>query len=93
MKIIQGPFASYIDKPGNRGITAVVMIETSHIAFHIWDEEDPALLQFDLYTCGPLNLSDVLYKVGHYFNSEFIDYSYFNREKGIKLVAQGRITP
>jgi S-adenosylmethionine/arginine decarboxylase-like enzyme len=41
MKIIKGPFASYVDKPGNRGLTAIVMIETSHIAFHIWDEQDP----------------------------------------------------
>jgi len=37
MKIIQGPYASYVDVPGNRGVTAIVMIETSHIAFHIWD--------------------------------------------------------
>ena len=60
MKILQGPFASYVDKPGNRGITGIVLIETSHIAFHIWDEVDPSLLQFDLYTCGQLDLSKVL---------------------------------
>jgi hypothetical protein len=29
MKIIKGPFASYVDKPGNRGLTAIVMIETN----------------------------------------------------------------
>ena len=55
MKIVRGPFASYVDVPGNRGLTAIVMIETSHIAFHIWDEQDPSTLQFDLYTCGDLN--------------------------------------
>jgi S-adenosylmethionine/arginine decarboxylase-like enzyme len=49
MKIIKGPFASYVDKPGNRGLTAIVMIETSHIAFHIWDEEDPSMHDLKKY--------------------------------------------
>ncbi len=54
MKTIQGPFASYVTKEGNRGLTATVMIETSHIAMHVWDESDPAFMQFDLYTCSTL---------------------------------------
>ena len=29
---------STVHMPGNRGITAVAIIETSHIAMHIWDE-------------------------------------------------------
>ena len=29
MKIIKGPYAGYVTKEGNRGITGVVMIETS----------------------------------------------------------------
>ncbi len=60
MKIIKGPFAAYVDKDGNKGLTAIVMIETSHIAFHIWDEVDPGLIQFDLYTCGQLELDRVI---------------------------------
>ena len=48
MKIIKGPYSGYVSKEGNRGITAVVMIETSHIAIHIWDEISPALVQCDV---------------------------------------------
>ncbi len=48
MKVIQGPYASYVTAEGNRGLTAVVMIETSHIAMHVWDETDPGFIQFDL---------------------------------------------
>ena len=48
MKIIKGPYASYVTKEGNRGITGVVMIETSHIAIHVWDEESPALVQLQM---------------------------------------------
>ena len=39
--------------PGNRGVTAFAIIETSHIAMHIWDEPNPALVQLDVYTCAP----------------------------------------
>ena len=89
MKIIQGPFASYVDKPGNRGLTAIVMIETSHIAFHIWDEEDPGLMQFDLYTCGKLNLPSVLLAIGEQFKIISLDYNLFDREKGFVLEDSG----
>jgi S-adenosylmethionine/arginine decarboxylase-like enzyme len=89
MKIIKGPFASYVDKPGNRGLTAIVMIETSHIAFHIWDEEDPSLVQFDLYTCGELNLAKVLLSFGETFSVVSLDYQLFDRENGFVLEDRG----
>ena len=89
MKIIKGPFASYVDKPGNRGLTAIVMIETSHIAFHIWDEADPSLVQFDLYTCGKLDLSQVLLAFGETFNIVSMDYQLFDREDGFVLEDKG----
>lgn len=89
MKIIKGPFASYVDKPGNRGLTAIVMIETSHIAFHIWDEENPGLMQFDLYTCGELNLPSVLLALREEFNIISLDYNLFDREKGFVLEDSG----
>lgn len=60
MKIIKGPYASYVDVIGNKGITGVVMIETSHIAIHIWDEPDPALVQCDVYSCAEFSVSEVL---------------------------------
>ncbi len=89
MKIIKGPFASYVDKPGNRGLTAIVMIETSHIAFHIWDELDPAMLQFDLYTCGPLNAEDVLDVLRKEFQIVSMDWHLYDRENGFVLEAHG----
>jgi S-adenosylmethionine/arginine decarboxylase-like enzyme len=89
MKIIKGPFASYVDKSGNRGLTAIVMIETSHIAFHIWDEADPSHIQFDLYTCGQLDLSKILLIFGQYFEVVNMDYVLFDREKGFVVESAG----
>ena len=60
MKIIKGPYASYVTKEGNRGVTGVVMIETSHIAIHVWDEIDPALVQCDVYSCANFSSNEVL---------------------------------
>ena len=60
MKIIKGPYSGYVWKEGNRGITGVVMIETSHIAIHIWDEERPALVQCDVYSCAEFSTNEVL---------------------------------
>lgn len=90
MKIIKGPFASYVDAPGNKGLTAIVMIETSHIAFHIWDEPDPGLLQFDLYTCGSLDVNKVMNTLKDYFTLEQYDYILFDRENGFVVEQNGR---
>ena len=60
MKIIKGPYASYVSKEGNRGVTGVVMIETSHIAIHVWDEVTPALVQCDVYSCAEFSSNEVL---------------------------------
>ena len=65
MKIIKGPYASYVTKEGNRGVTGVVMIETSHIAIHVWDETTPALIQCDVYSCAEFSSNEVL--------AEFLD--------------------
>lgn len=87
MNIIQGPYASYVTKEGNRGVTCVVMIETSHIALHVWDEEDPSLIQFDLYTCSTLPVEDVLNNVREKFS--LIDYQFMviERSSGFKVSA------
>ena len=55
MKIMMGPYAKYCEMEGNKGITCVTIIETSHVAIHVWDEQSPALLQLDVYTCSDLN--------------------------------------
>ena len=91
MKKLMGPLASYVTTPGNQGVTAIVGIETSHIAFHIWDENMPAKLQFDLYTCGPLDKSVVLDKVTKRFGVIGGDYRIFDREFGFFLLEEGKL--
>lgn len=91
MKVLMGPYASYVNVPGNQGVTAIVGIETSHIAFHVWDEEMPARLQFDLYTCGALDKDIVLQAVNERFQVVSADYRIYDRETGFVLLEEGVI--
>lgn len=88
MKIIQGPYASYVTKEGNRGLTAIVMIETSHIALHVWDETDPAFIQFDLYTCSTLPIKKVIDNLVEIFGLTNYRYKVLERSEGFKTVVE-----
>ena len=84
MKIFMGPYVKYCSMPGNKGITAVAVIETSHIAMHIWDEPHPALMQFDVYSCGEFSHTDICKKIMEDFDIHKIEYKYLNRETGLQ---------
>jgi S-adenosylmethionine/arginine decarboxylase-like enzyme len=79
MEICQGPITTYLDIPGNRGLTALVIIETSHIALHCWDETDPGLMQLDVYTCGELQ-TDVIFEEIRQFDPVKVEYKFLDRE-------------
>ena len=87
MKIIKGPYAAYVSKEGNRGITGVVMIETSHIAIHIWDEVSPALVQCDVYSCAEFSSNEVLAEFASMGITK-IDHLMLDREDTIKPIGK-----
>ncbi len=82
MKILMGPYATYCEMPGNRGLTAVTIIETSHVALHLWDEVSPAMLQLDVYTCGSLDPYDVVDSIRE-MDPISIEMKYLDREHNL----------
>lgn len=86
MKIIQGPYTAYVTKEGNRGLTAVVMIETSHIALHIWDEDQPGMIQFDLYTCSTLPVQSVIDNLKENLGLKDYRYMVVERAQGFNIL-------
>lgn len=90
MKILMGPYAVYSDMPGNQGLTAVTIIETSHIALHVWDEVSPALAQLDVYTCSTLDVKDVFAAINQWEPSK-VEYKYIDRENNLHLIQKGSI--
>ena len=86
MKVLMGPFVKYHNVPGNRGITGAAIIETSHIVMHVWDEPHPALMQFDVYSCGEFDPKQICNKITEDFDIRKIEYKYLNRETGLQLL-------
>jgi|TARA_R110000772_G_scaffold210517_7_gene321242 S-adenosylmethionine/arginine decarboxylase-like enzyme len=83
MKVLMGPFARYVNMPGNRGLTVAAIIETSHIVLHSWDETDPAMIQLDVYTCGAFDPRTVFEWVEEYYNPVKMEYKYLDREHAL----------
>ena len=88
MNILMGPYAVYSEMEGNQGLTAVTIIETSHIALHVWDEVQPALMQLDVYTCSTLNIEDVFAAISEWDPTK-IEYKYIDRENELTLLDKG----
>ncbi len=86
MKIIQGPYTAYVTKQGNRGLTAIVMIETSHIALHVWDETNPGMIQFDLYTCSTLPVDLVIKSLEDNLGLKNYKHMILERETGFNIL-------
>ena len=86
MKILMGPYVKYCNVEGNRGITGIAVIETSHIAIHVWDEPNPALMQIDVYSCAEFNVDEIAEKIKQDFDVVKLDYKYLNRETGLTVL-------
>ena len=86
MKVMMGPYVKYSHMIGNRGITGVAIIETSHIVMHVWDEPDPALLQFDVYSCGEFDPETICNKIKKDFNTTKIEYKFLDRENDLSEI-------
>ena len=82
MKVCKGPISAYVDVEGNEGATGVVIIETSHVAIHVWDRRSPALVQLDVYTCGAFEPQKIFNALQE-FDVQKIEYKYLDREHNL----------
>ena len=60
------------------------MIETSHISLHIWDKQDPPLLQMDVYSCADYNENAVIAFLSE-LEPSHIEYMLIDREKSLDV--------
>ena len=81
MQLLAGPYTTYVNEKDNKGMTSVAIIETSHIALHIWDEVKPGLMQLDVYSCADFNPQDIFDMVNALFKTVKIEYKFLDREK------------
>jgi S-adenosylmethionine/arginine decarboxylase-like enzyme len=79
MKVVAGPTSVYVDEPGNEGITGTVTLATSHASIHVWDAENPAMFQFDLYSCSEYTPQQVLSHIDEWFGLESATWQFIDR--------------
>ena len=85
MKALRGPISAYVLTPGNRGATCAIIIETSHMVCHCWDEPRPSLLQLDIYSCSTLD-KNVIIKNLEEFKPSKVEYKFLDREHGLTVL-------
>ena len=85
MVVVAGPTSVYVSEEGNEGLTGTVTLATSHSSIHIWDKSEPAMFQFDIYSCSEFSSEEVLEHLNQF---ELIDYEYMfiDRNDGFKII-------
>lgn len=91
MKVMLDPITAWCDEPGNEGITSTVILTTSHCAMHIWNfpEPHPSVMQFDLYSCAPFEVTEVFDYIGQHFKIKDASYKFLDRESGFTDLGKG----
>ena len=93
MKVVLPARCAYVEAEGNEGYTGQAGLETSHIAYHIWNKPDKSimtvgggLLQMDIYTCGCLGLKEyviLLDWIDEQFKLLYCEFKAFDRAERI----------
>lgn len=94
MKIMLEPVSAWCNDPGNEGMTSTVILTTSHCAMHIWNFPEPhnSIMQFDLYSCAPFNVSEVMEFIEKNFTVMGASYKFLDRESGFNILDFGKIS-
>lgn len=87
MKAMMPVAAAYSEVIGNRGLTAVAVIETSNIALHVWDEESPAQFQLDVYSCSSVE-PEVIWNAITEFDPVTKEYYFLDRADGFVTLVE-----
>ena len=76
--ILAPPYAFKQDKPHDKGITGVVILEESHVSFHSFMTDYVAI---DVYSCKDYDENTVINFVKELFGPERIDKNFVHRGK------------
>lgn len=91
MVVVAGPTSVYVHEEGNEGLTGTVTLATSHGSYHCWDNTNPPMFQFDLYSCSEFSVEEV---IDHLNEFELISYTYMMIDRNsdeFKVLSSGNI--
>lgn len=90
MKVVAGPTSVYVNDPGNEGLTGTVTLATSHSSIHIWDKLDIPMIQFDIYSCKPFELCDVINSFDEWELRKF-EWVMIDRNNSPEIISKGTL--
>lgn len=90
MEVLRDASAAYCEQVGNRGMTADVLITTSHMVLHTWDECEQPFIEFDVYTCSELDPKMVIEAI-QIFEPKKISYKFLDRYNGLTDLEAGEL--
>ena len=90
MVVVAGPTSVYVNEPGNEGLTGTVTLATSHASIHVWDNVEPAMFQFDLYSCSEFTPQEVIEHLEE-FDLVSCEYMFIDRNNEMKVVETGNV--
>jgi S-adenosylmethionine/arginine decarboxylase-like enzyme len=56
-----------------------VTLATSHASIHVWDNENPAMFQFDIYSCSNFTPKQVLDHIDDWFGLSQAHWQFIDR--------------
>lgn len=86
MNVLVGPFSVYSEMPGNTGITAGVILSTSHCVLHTFEDDDHSVVQLDLYSCSSIDVGIVLGRIEDFFSTYKLEYKFIDRDKSFEIL-------
>jgi S-adenosylmethionine/arginine decarboxylase-like enzyme len=90
MVVVAGPTSVYVNEPGNEGLTGTVTLATSHASIHVWDNLEPAMFQFDLYSCSEFTPQEVIEHLEE-FDLVSCEWMFIDRNNEMKVVETGNV--
>ena len=90
MVVVAGPTSVYVNEPGNEGLTGTVTLATSHASIHVWDNIEPAMFQFDIYSCSEFTPQEVIEHLEE-FDLVSCEYMFIDRNNEMKVVETGNV--
>ena len=90
MVVVAGPTSVYVDEPGNEGLTGTVTLATSHASIHVWDNIEPAMFQFDLYSCSEFTPQEIIEHLKE-FDLVSCEWMFIDRNAEMKIIETGNV--
>jgi S-adenosylmethionine/arginine decarboxylase-like enzyme len=93
MEFFMGPYVKKSDLEGNKGITGVAIITTSHICLHTFDNDDGTSdLQLDVYSCKCFEKQIIIDSLKVLYGAHDFEILELDRNNNLKIEGKSMVS-